>query len=112
MVGKTFSSSGLGKIVGFFGRAGSFIDQVGVYSKSIEKLTIKSEGPWGGDGGNDFMDECGEIVEISVTYDSNQIVSLRSTYNRQGTFITCDSHGGKSGSECIKVDLMLEPWNC
>lgn len=96
--GEEFTSSGLGKVVGFFGRAGSYIDQLGVISTTIETTTSSNaEGSWGGDGGNVFSDGRGDIAEIRINYNSDQIVAFQAIYVHNGTRFPGRIHGGDGG---------------
>jgi hypothetical protein len=100
--GERFTSRGPGNVVGFFGRAGSYVDQLGVFTSSTETVSAGVEGSWGGDGGYAFSDGRGEIVEITINYNSDQIVSLQATYDHHGHRFPGAVHGGEGG-ECEKV---------
>jgi len=108
--GEEFISSGLGKVVGIFGRAGSYIDQLGVFSTTIEVFPSNIEGSWGGDGGYAFSDGRGDIVEIQINYNTDQIVSFQATYSQNGTCFSSRIHGGdggKSHSQTVKLSQLL-----
>jgi hypothetical protein len=115
-VGSSFSSSGLGKLVGFFGRSGSFIDRLGIYRASDEKdvfvrchgsvgsmisgREVVAHGPWGGDGGSSFYDGRGDIVEILVEYVEDYIISLQVTYEQGGSIFKSTARFGPGGDTC------------
>jgi len=108
--GEEFISSGSGKVVGFFGKAGSYIDQLGVFTTTIEVVPSKIEGSWGGDGGYAFSDGQGDIVEIQINYNSDQIISFQVIYNQNGTRFYSRIHGGnhgKSHSQKVKLSQLL-----
>jgi len=111
--GKSFSSSGLGKVVCFFGRSGSFIDQLGVHRTSVEKdlsfpcsglvgttslaREVVVHGPWGGEGGKSFYDGRGDIIEILVEYTEDYIISLQVTYDQGGAIHKTTARFGPGG---------------
>lgn len=95
--GEEFTSSRSGKVVGVFGRFGSSINQLGVFSTRVETIALDIEGSWGGVGGFVFSDGRGEIVEIKINYNNDQIVSLQAIYDQNGTHFPGSIHGGHGG---------------
>ncbi|KAH9540028.1 hypothetical protein CY35_15G087400, partial [Sphagnum magellanicum] len=49
----THFSSGIGKIVGFWGNSGWALDKIGVH---VQVAPVQIQGPWGGPGGDPFDD--------------------------------------------------------
>lgn len=85
-----------GKVVGFFGRAGYFVDQLGVITSFPSKREdlLLCQGSWGGPGGSPFCDGRGEIVELLVKYNKTQIITLQVTYEQGGIQYKSQLHGG------------------
>lgn len=99
--GTHFQSYQHGKIVGFFGKFSTQIDQVGVITQiraesQAPKTQMKTIGPWGGQGGVEFHDGHGEIREIVVHYNKHQVVSLQAVYDQGGMELRGGSHGAPS----------------
>lgn len=88
-----------GKVVGFYGRSGEFLDQIGVITEVLPKdyEVILCEGPWGGRNGTVFYDGKGTIVGIIVTYNKKQIISLQAIYNQGNAIFKANFHGGPGG---------------
>jgi hypothetical protein len=96
-----------GKIVGFFGKAGHFVDQLGVvisFPSQRDDLLIV-QGSWGGSGGKPFSDGRGEIVELLVKYNKKQIISLHVTYEQGDTRYKSQLRGGIDNGETKQVRL-------
>lgn len=66
---------------------------------------LKVHGPWGGSGGTVFSDGRGEIVEILVTFDSKQVISVQVSYAHGESKFKGSIHGGvdASGGKTEKV---------
>lgn len=97
--GTHFQSHQHGKIVGFFGKSSTAIDQLGVITQiyganHVAGLPMKTLGPWGGPGGVEFHDGHGHIREIIVHYNKHQVVSLQAGYEQGGMVLHATSHGG------------------
>lgn len=80
------------KVTGFFGRAGKYLDQLGVFCETSTAQRVV-EGPWGGVGGAPFYDGVGDIVEMVVSYSDSQVVSFRTSYGQSGLAFTTGSRG-------------------
>lgn len=105
--GQVKSTQKLGKIVGFFGKAGWYLDQLGViisFPSEREDLLL-CQGPWGGRGGIAFSDGRGEISEVSVKYSKSHIISLQVTYDQSNTKFESRVHGnaGNDSGDSKKV---------
>jgi len=105
--GEEFTSSGCGKIVGLFGQAGSTcINQLGVFSTTLETISPNIEGSWGGNGGYAFSDGRGEIIEIKIRYNNDQVISLQAIYDQNGAHFPASIHGGDHGGKCETVPTL------
>lgn len=95
-LGQVKSTQNLGKIVGFFGKAGWYLDQLGVIISfpSEREDVLLCQGPWGGRGGTAFSDGRGDISEISVKFSNSHIISLHMTYEQSNTKFESQLHGG------------------
>lgn len=115
-----FESLPGGRVVGFFGRSGTLIDQFGVLaypssgyttttttttttyttSSSVDQeRTVYVEGPYGGNGGVIFNDGYSRIVEIIITYNKKQVTSLQVAYEHGGSVFKGLRHGIHAGEE-------------
>jgi len=99
--GTHFQSYQHGKIVGFFGRSSTSIDQLGVITQicaesNVPKVQMNYVGRWGGQGGMEFHDGHGHIREINVHYTKNQVVALQVVYKQGGMVLHATNHGGTS----------------
>lgn len=106
--GQVRSTQKGGKIVGFFGKSGYFVDQLGVIISFPSKRDdlLVCQGSWGGPGGSPFSDGRGEIVELVVKYNKTQIISVVVTYEQAGTRFTSQVRGGPDSGETKKVGLV------
>ncbi|XP_076907320.1 agglutinin-like [Bidens hawaiensis] len=94
------STSG-GRIVGFYGGSGWFLDSLGVYDKS------KQLGPWGGNGVDEWDDGVHSGVrEITLVYGSC-IDSIRVTYDNNGKPFLAEKHGGFGGTKSAQIKLQF-----
>lgn len=97
-----------GKIVGFHGRSGSYLDCIGVYLSNFnpvspESNTVISIGPWGGKGGDLWNDgECAGIRQIILAH-GRAIDSIQIEYERDGSSVW-SRHGGRGGT---KTDMIM-----
>lgn len=113
--GEGFESPADVVIVGFFGRSGSIIDQLGVLTieASVDnvqldkplKSTVITQGQWGGHGGYDFCDGRGDVVEITVKYDDECVHLLQAEYQHSGDRFSGACHGEGEEGEEAKVSL-------
>ena len=95
VVGRQFQSSPQGKVMGFFGAHGRNVDNIGFLTVfSHPHNYVSSEGPWGGDGGDEFYDGIADrIVAIDVEH-LNAIISLQVTYAHGIYGFSSSKHGG------------------
>lgn len=103
--GDEFESHPSGKVNGFYGRAGSCLDQIGFitqFAHDSDSDAVVAQGPWGGPKGDDFYDGRGELVAITVHYTKTQILSLQASYEHNGISVEGGKHG-EEGGEMIKV---------
>lgn len=116
--GRGFETSSDGKVVGYFGKSGSQLNQIGV----IKKLVVEQEGhwegtswneffgrrdrtvdltvvqgPWGGQGGTQFYHGRGDILELVITHNESHILSFQATYDQGGVDFQADSRGPRPG---------------
>jgi hypothetical protein len=106
--GQPFQTYRNGTVVGFFGRAGAFIDQLGVISKlrAGNNSDVASHvGPWGGNGGKAFHDGQGHICEINIRHSGSQIVALQAAYVQGDIVHMASKHGDSSEGNNVKVSL-------
>jgi len=95
-----FRSSPNGKVVGFYGRAGICLSQIGFISEfSSESCAeeVIAQGPWGSPDGNAFYHGIGELSVITIGHNSSQVISLQMTYDHNGTEYVGDIYGGLGG---------------
>jgi len=113
-IGESFKTPSGKKIMGFFGRSATYLDQIGVvvvdqplYSptslKTIENEDwVLVEGPWGVKEKTNFYNGRGNIVEIKVAYSKDYVISIQTTYHENGTNFKQGAIGGQGG-EVAKV---------
>lgn len=96
VVGRQFQSSPQGRVVGFFGRSGKFLDSIGIFTQfSDPDDDVSAEGPWGGANGHPFYDGRADgIVEIEVEHGEG-IVSLTIKYAQGKNGFQSTKHGGE-----------------
>jgi len=99
--GTHFQSYQHGKVVGFFGKSSTSIDQLGVITQirpesHAPRIQVQHMGPWGGQGGIEFHDGHGVIREIDVHFTKHQVVSLQAAYEQGGMVLHAANHGGTS----------------
>lgn len=113
--GEAFESPADGVVVGFFGRSGSIIDQLGVITTEgsaddvqLGKPTrgaVVAQGQWGGPGGWSFCDGGGDVVEVTVKHNDGHVTMLRAAYEHSGVRFEGRAYGyGRDGEES-KVTL-------
>lgn len=116
--GESFSTPSGKKIMGFFGRAADYLDQIGIvvaeeppHQSLISPTTFKPieneewvhvEGPWGVAEETNFYDGRGNIVEIEVAYNKDCILRIQTTYQQNGIHFKQPAQGGPGG-EVAKV---------
>ncbi|KAL5822271.1 hypothetical protein ACOSQ3_020179 [Xanthoceras sorbifolium] len=110
------------EIVGFFGRAGDFIDAVGVYQKSpsIPIVTIKANegitmsmdlpreiGPWGGNKGKAWDDGIFvAIQQIDVHVRDGVVVAIQCKYHgKDDKPVWSKRQGGGSATTIYRIEL-------
>lgn len=102
--GSFFSSPlNIGKIVGFYGRCGMFLDCIGAYFAPTFHLDpIGTVGPYGGKGGRPWDDgRHAGVRQIFIS--SGQIVdSIRCIYGTAGELDHHGGPGGYSSTVCLK----------
>lgn len=99
-----------GKIVGFHGRSGSYLDSVGVYLSNLhttvppKSKTVISIGPWGGKGGDQWDDgACAGVRQIILVH-GRVIDSIQIEYERDGSSVW-SRHGGRGGNKTDMIQL-------
>ncbi|KAI3460323.1 hypothetical protein Pfo_016986 [Paulownia fortunei] len=124
----SFHSEG-GVITGFHGRAGSYLDAIGVYLKPVSSLftvvalkqhseiTVRgpglfprSPGPWGSiNGGREWDDgvfSAVKAIHVHVRYKTALISGVQFEYEkRDGTAFSSPMHGGPGPYTAKKVDI-------
>ncbi|XP_048129025.1 jacalin-related lectin 4-like [Rhodamnia argentea] len=87
-----------GKIVGFYGTSGEYLESIGVYFQPISHLyPIISTGPFGGLGGSAWDDgKFNGVMEIEVMYD-DVVCCIKFAYDKSGERVCSVMHGGRSG---------------
>lgn len=100
VTGSAFETKPHGKVVGIFGRSGTFLDSIGFVTElrpgKALPATVKL-GPWGGDGGRDFYGGQGDIVRIVVYHSHSQIHGIQTTYEQGGVTFEPVTYGGTGG---------------
>lgn len=99
-----------GKIVGFHGRSGWYLDCIGVHISNShiavppKSNTVISIGPWGGKGGDQWDDgACAGVRQIILAH-GRVIDSINIEYDREGTRVW-SRHGGIGGNKTDKIQL-------
>ncbi|XAR61762.1 hypothetical protein NMG60_11016272, partial [Bertholletia excelsa] len=99
-----------GSVVGFFGRAGAFIDALGIHLRPTANRKVVSIGPWGGQEGDfwTFVADFGVIRGINIHYgqviDSLQFLAKEADDKEE----TSGKFGG-DGGEITKVITINYP---
>ena len=96
MVGRQFQSSPYGKVTGFYGRNGTFLDSIGIFTDFSDPYNnyLSAEGPWGVDEGDVFYDgRADKIVAIDVEH-NDAIISLNIEYAQGNQGFSSAKHGG------------------
>ena len=95
VVGRQFQSSPHGKLKGFFGKTGYFMDSIDIFTDfSNPYNNLSAEGPWGGAGGDMFYDgRADKIVAIDVEHEY-AIISLNVNYTQANQSFLSAKHGG------------------
>lgn len=98
--GRLFQSSPLGKVVGFFGKSGNYVDVIGTFTDfSDSDFNLVADGPWGGNGGADFYDgRADKIKQIDIVYDA-AIISFNVKYDQGSNAYRSSLHGGDGGGQ-------------
>ncbi|CAI0436011.1 unnamed protein product [Linum tenue] len=104
-----------GRIVGFHGREGFFLDGLGVHVlEGIVKVSYgvlkepvpQGPGPWGGDGGRPWDDGVfSGVKQIFVTRTADAICSIQIEYDRSGQSVWSVKHGGTVGTATHRLKL-------
>ncbi|XXG48725.1 hypothetical protein AAC387_Pa02g3093 [Persea americana] len=132
-----------GRIVGFHGRCGWYLDSIGVYLKSLLKSDLSNSllpsqmgynvvqgsvgrgydplisqmshltdgkkpitaGPWGGHGGAQFDDGVYTGIRELVVVHGAAIDSIQIQYDKNGSPVWSDKHGGSGGTRTDKIKL-------
>uniref|UniRef100_A0A7N2M424 Jacalin-type lectin domain-containing protein n=2 Tax=Quercus lobata TaxID=97700 RepID=A0A7N2M424_QUELO len=109
-----------GVIVGFHGRAGHYVDAIGVYVKTMQRelenkmkaVVPRGPGPWGGHGGKEWDDGVfSGIRELHLHVGDSVIHAIRVLYeSRDGKPVWSHKHGGAGGDKIntIKFDISTE----
>lgn len=90
-----------GKVLGFYGRATSYLHNIRVFIQvedlpNIETIDVVGEA-WGGQGGDSFYDGKGDVIEVLVSYNDRHVVSLQTTYKHGGKIFKANQDGGHHG---------------
>lgn len=98
--GRQFQSSPLGKVVGFFGRAATYVNSIGTFTDfSHSDTNLMPSGPWGGKEGSVFYDgRADKIKQIEVVYNDESIISLNVKYDQGTKGFLSSMHGGAGGA--------------
>ncbi|XP_059668878.1 jacalin-related lectin 3-like [Cornus florida] len=102
-----------GKIVGFFGRAGDYIDSIGVYVKPLP--VIITVGPFGTTGGQQWDDGTFNNVRELIIHAGALIDSIQVVYDDvDGNLVSGENHGTVGGAKfTVKLDqdeFLLSFW--
>ncbi|KAF8010112.1 hypothetical protein BT93_J0924 [Corymbia citriodora subsp. variegata] len=94
------------KISGFHGRSSVQLDALGVYSEPISDLPLlKSIGPFGGQGGNQWDDGDSMGVTKIIVKGGSAIDSITVEYNKNGSVVQGPKHGGDGGHLTLEIKL-------
>nr|WRQ20294.1 jacalin-related lectin 4-like [Citrullus colocynthis] len=102
-----------GKIVGFHGKSGRYLDGIGVHVQTIQKIGLQPEpqpkhlnmGPYGGKGG-DHWEETFQTIRRLVIYHGLWIDSIQLEYEDENqTLLWSEKYGGDSG---FRSEVVLE----
>ncbi|XP_059627487.1 mannose/glucose-specific lectin-like [Cornus florida] len=92
-----------GKIVGFFGRVGERMDNIGVHIKPFQ-ITIPSVGPFGTTSGKQWEDKIYSTIREIIIHSGWLIDSIQVVYDIEGRALLGEKHGTDGGQE-TKVKL-------
>ncbi|KAF8012320.1 hypothetical protein BT93_I0457 [Corymbia citriodora subsp. variegata] len=101
----SFPATG-GKIIGFYGSSGTYLESIGAYLEPISHLhPIKSIGPFGGQGGQPWDDgKYNGVKKIKILLES--VVNYITTeYDKDGESTWSSTHGRSGKGEVHMVDL-------
>ncbi|XP_031401926.1 jacalin-related lectin 4-like [Punica granatum] len=95
-----------GKILGFFGKCGSYVNSIGAYIGPISHpYPFKTIGPFGNRDGNSWDDgKHPDIRQINVVFDT-EVESISIIYDNHGHRTIPFTHGEKGGGEFYSVRL-------
>ncbi|KAA8537086.1 hypothetical protein F0562_029564 [Nyssa sinensis] len=104
--GKYFSTLTSGKIIGFHGRSGLYMDSIGAifepFSKPCQSIAV---GPFGGHGGDEWDDGIYTTVRQIVIYTGLVINSIQIEYDKNGRSKWSEKHGEINGGVRHPVTL-------
>ena len=98
--GTSFQTHPNAQVLGFFGRCGWMVDQLGAFVALPPRPVIAGEA-WGGDGGSAFYEGRGEIDQITVVYTDEYISRLQVTYLQGGKSFETRPHGTAQGQTVV-----------
>lgn len=101
-IGGAFETKAHAKVVGIFGRSGSFLDSIGFITELHPGKALPATmklGPWGGQGGREFYGGQGDIVRIVVYHNQSQINGIQTTYEQGGVTFEPVTFGSTNGDK-------------
>uniref|UniRef100_A0A5B6YS50 Jacalin-type lectin domain-containing protein n=1 Tax=Davidia involucrata TaxID=16924 RepID=A0A5B6YS50_DAVIN len=95
-----FPSTSSGKIIGFHGRSGRYIDSIGAYIKPIldPGETTCHISPFGGVGGSSWDDGVHSTIRKLIIFTSEVISSIQIEYDDKGQSNWSETHGSERGT--------------
>ena len=98
--GTRFQTLPNAQVLGFYGRCGWMVDQLGAFVARPSLLVFADEA-WGGAGGSAFYEGRGEIGQITVVYTGEFICRLQVTYLQGGESFEAPTHGTAQGRTVV-----------
>lgn len=96
--GSGFETVRHGKVMGFYGKATTCLQSIGVLTEAEHQITetetVVVQEAWGGQGGETFFEGRGDVVEVVVSYNDVHVVGLQTTYRHGGKTFKSSVHGG------------------
>ena len=93
--GTSFQTHPNAQVLGFFGRCGWMVDQLGAFVAQPSRPVFAGEA-WGGVGGSAFYEGRGEIGQITVVYTGQYISRLQG-----GESFEAPTHGTAQGQTVV-----------
>jgi hypothetical protein len=98
--GCSFQTLPNAQVLGFFGRCGWMVDQLGAFVARPSRPLFAGKA-WGGAGDSAFYEGRGEIGQITVVYTGEYISRLQVTYLQGGESFEAPTHGTAQGQTVV-----------